>query len=200
MTDSILRSPAEVKMSSSSPPDRGGSEAGDNELRRRKTRSQTKAEASEGTEEPKPTIQETGTQNQEEETEPQPQIQEGISQPEQGSVPPGTQYFQPQPVYQEVLVVPPNRIIFAIPKWVVYTLTVVFGILFIALGGYIGDVVYKKYFYAVPTFPNMTFSAVGDEGFEFFKKFDRDEDLKLSLDEYETIYHTLLASGINVSF
>ena len=101
-------------------------------------------------------------------------------------------------MYQDVLIVPPNRIIFAIPKWIVFIVTAVIGILFVALGGFVGDKIYKAYFFPGQMKPNMTFSVVGQEGWEFFQKFDRDGDLKLSLDEYEAIYHTLLASGINV--
>jgi hypothetical protein len=113
----------------------------------------------------------------------------------------GSQGFpQPQPtLYQDVLVVPPNRIIFAIPKWMVFTATAIIGIIFVIAGGFLGDKIYKAYFLPGQMIPNMTFSAVGKDGWEFFKKYDRDGDYRLSLDEYEAIYHTLVANGINVS-
>jgi hypothetical protein len=63
----------------------------------------------------------------------------------------------------------------------------------------LGDKIYKAYFLPGQMIPNMTFSAVGKDGWEFFKKYDRDGDYRLSLDEYEAIYHTLVANGINVS-
>ncbi|VDI31112.1 selenoprotein N [Mytilus galloprovincialis] len=176
-----------------SPPDKGGT--GENEVRRRKTRSQSKTETNNEGQSQLDTEERNGT-NQEvvdQTTESPPATSEPIEQQTH------QQQWQPQPYYQEVLVVPPNRIIFAIPKWVVYIGTAVIGILFVALGGFVGDKIYKTYFLPGQMLPNMTFSAVGDEGWEFFKKYDRDGDLKLSLDEYETLYHTLIASGINVT-
>lgn len=175
-----------------SPPDKGGT--GENEVRRRKTRSQSKTETNNGqsqldSEETNGTNQEVDDQT----TESPPATSEPTEQQTQ------QQQWQPQPFYQEVLVVPPNRIIFAIPKWVVYTGTAIIGIIFVALGGFVGDKIYKTYFFPGQMLPNMTFSAVGDEGWKFFQKYDRDGDLKLSLDEYETLYHTLIASGINVT-
>lgn len=118
--------------------------------------------------------------------------------PPNQSTPP-QQQFQQQQFYQDVIVVPPNRVIFAVPKWLLFTVTAIIGILFVAAGGFIGDKVYKTFFLPGQMIPNMTFSAVGTEGWEFFKKYDRDEDYKLSLDEFEAIYHTLVASGINVT-
>lgn len=175
-----------------SPPDKGGT--GENEVRRRKTRSQSKTETNNGqsqldSEERNGTNQEVDDQT----TESPPATPEPTEQQTQ------QQQWQPQPFYQEVLVVPPNRIIFAIPKWVVYTGTAIIGIIFVALGGFVGDKIYKTYFFPGQMLPNMTFSAVGDEGWKFFQKYDRDGDLQLSLDEYETLYHTLIASGINVT-
>ncbi|CAG2244598.1 SEPN1 [Mytilus edulis] len=163
-----------------SPPDKGGT--GENEVRRRKTRSQSKTETNDGQSQLDSEESNANGTNQEvvdQTTESPPATSEAIEQQTQ------QQQWQPQPYYQEVLVVPPNRIIFAIPKWVVYIGTAVIGILLLPLVGQM--------------LPNMTFSAVGDEGWEFFKKYDRDGDLKLSLDEYETLYHTLIASGINVT-
>jgi hypothetical protein len=79
------------------------------------------------------------------------------------------------------------------------SLLVVICFFFVIAGGFFGDKIYKAYFLPGQMIPNMTFSAVGKDGWEFFKKYDRDGDLKLSLDEYEAIYHTLVANGINVS-
>jgi hypothetical protein len=77
----------------------------------------------------------------------------------------------------------------------VFTATAIIGIIFVIAGGFFGDKIYKVYFLPGQMIPNMTFSAVGKDGWEFFKKYDRDGDLKLSLDEYEAIYHTLVANG-----
>lgn len=186
----------------SSPPDKGGT--GDSEIRRRKTRSQTKEETNDNKKGDEDTENELTKTN--EEVKNQPASESGVENP-RPPIPPqeaATQGFpqqplQPQTTYQDVLVVPPNRIIFAVPKWMVFTAIAIIGIIFVSLGGFFGDKIYKAYFLPGQMMPNMTFSSVGKDGWEFFKKYDRDGDYKLSLDEYEAIYHTLVANGINVS-
>ena len=129
---------------------------------------------------------------------PQETAAQGFPQQQAGSQGFPQQQWQPQPIYQDVQVVPPNRIIFAVPKWMVFTAAAIIGILFVIAGGFLGDKIDKAY-WSGQMIPNITFSAVGKDGWEFFKKYDRDGDLKLSLDEYEAIYHTLVANGINVT-
>jgi hypothetical protein len=191
----------------SSPPDKGGT--GHSEMRRRKTRSQTKKKTNDNKKGDEDTENKLTKTNEEDKNK--PASESGVDNP---PIPPqeaaaqgfpqqqaGSQGFpQPQPtLYQDVLVVPPNRIIFAIPKWMVFTATAIIGIIFVIAGGFLGDKIYKAYFLPGQMIPNMTFSAVGKDGWEFFKKYDRDGDYRLSLDEYEAIYHTLVANGINVS-
>jgi len=190
----------------SSPPDKGGT--GDSEIRRRKTRSQAEEKTNDNKKGDEDTENKLTKTNEEGKNHPAPESgvdnppippQEAAAQgfPQQQA---GSQGFpQPQPIYQDVQVVPPNRIIFTVPDWMVFTAAAIIGIIFVIAGGFLGDKIYKAYFLPGQMIPNMTFSAVGKDGWEFFKKYDRDGDYKLSLDEYEAIYHTLVANGINVS-
>ena len=194
----------------SSPPDKGGT--GDSEIRRRKTRSQAEEKTNDNKKGDEDTENKLTKTNEEDKNKPasesgvdnppippQEAAAQGFPQQQAGSQGFPQQQWQPQPIlYQDVLVVPPNRIIFAIPKWMVFTATAIIGIIFVIAGGFLGDKIDKAY-WSGQMIPNITFSAVGKDGWEFFKKYDRDGDYKLSLDEYEAIYHTLVANGINVS-
>jgi hypothetical protein len=194
----------------SSPPDKGGT--GHSEMRRRKTRSQTKKKTNDNKKGDEDTENKLTKTNEEDKNKPasesgvdnppippQEAAAQGFPQQQAGSQGFPQQQWQPQPIYQDVQVVPPNRIVFAVPDWIVFTAAAIIGIIFVIAGGFLGDKIYKAYFLPGQMIPNMTFSAVGKDGWEFFKKYDRDGDYRLSLDEYEAIYHTLVANGINVS-
>jgi hypothetical protein len=61
--------------------------------------------------------------------------------------------------------------------WFLSSSTAIIGIIFVIAGGFFGDKIYKAYFLPGQMIPNMTFSAVGKDGWEFFKKYDRDGDI-----------------------
>lgn len=126
--------------------------------------------------------------------------QEGsTAQPPAQQNPPVTPGVQ----YQEVVYVPPNRIVLAIPKWMFIVVTIVMGVLFVGFGGYMGDVLWKKYFMVNRGLGDSAIVAVkasiGEEATDLFITFDRDSDGKLSLEEYEALFHRLAGSGFNVS-
>ena len=171
---------------SKKPPDRGAKEG--MELRNRKDtkKSQDGANNSEGvTQQPANDTSPISGNNQQ-----QPQQQPAATPPQ-----------QPPPDPPEVLYIPADRVIFAIPRWICWTVFGVFSIAFIAFGGYVGDRVYRR-LYNVPIFnPNEGLeSVIGEEGVSFFKQFDRDGDKHLSLDEFEAMYYRFLGEGLNVSF
>ena len=105
---------------------------------------------------------------------------------------------------EDVMYVPANRIIFAVPKWLLVILTLIMGVFFIAGGGYIGDVVWKKYMmdsngmYGESSIFDTVEASIGEEAVHLFKTYDRNSDSKLSLQEYEALFHALAGSGFNV--
>ncbi|KAK3093662.1 hypothetical protein FSP39_018598 [Pinctada imbricata] len=72
--------------------------------------------------------------------------------------------------------------------------------MFIALGGYIGDRVYRR-IYLIPDFnPNAGLErTIGEDGVTFFRQYDRDSDSHLSMDEFEAMYYRFLGEGLNVT-
>lgn len=176
--------PKKEDLAQPSGPDPGGD--GETELRNRKQGRQKSKSKTEK------------TAKKEENEQAAPGTQE--SQPE----PPPPQQQQPAPQhvpYQQpdVLYIPANRVIFAIPKWICYPVLVILAIGFIALGGYIGDRVWKHYYGIIPWDPESGLkNVIGDAGVEFFRQYDRDMDGKLSLEEYEAMYYKLIGDGVNV--
>lgn len=169
--------PKKEDLSKPSGPDPGGD--GETELRNRKGRQKSKADT-----------QKTGQE---------------ASNAEQRQAPPQQQQQQPTPQqvpYQQpdVIYIPANRVIFAIPKWICYPVLAILAISFVCLGGYIGDKVWKIYYGITPWDPESGLkNVIGEAGVDFFRQYDRDMDGKLSLEEYEAMYYRLIGDGVNVS-
>jgi hypothetical protein len=136
------------------------------------------------------------TTKTEEKEQPAPGTQESQPTPPQQQQPAPQHVPYPQP---DILYIPANRIIFAIPKWICYPVLAILAIGFIALGGYIGDRVWKYYYGIIPWDPESGLkSVIGEAGVDFFRQYDRDMDGKLSLEEYEAMYYRLIGDGVNV--
>lgn len=167
--------PKKEDLSKPSGPDPGGD--GETELRNRKGRQKSKADT-----------QKTGQEASNAEQRQAPPQQQ---QPTQQQVP----YQQPDVIY-----IPANRVIFAIPKWICYPVLAILAIGFVCLGGYIGDKVWKIYYGITPWDPESGLkNVIGEAGVDFFRQYDRDMDGKLSLEEYEAMYYRLIGDGVNVS-
>lgn len=160
-------------------PDPGGD--GETELRNRK----------QGRQKPKS----EQAKNREQTGQDTPSAQGSQAPPQQQPLPQQVPYQQPDVIY-----IPANRIIFAIPKWICYPVLVILAICFIALGGYVGDRVWKYYYGIAPWDPESGLkSVIGEAGVDFFRQYDRDMDGKLSLEEYEAMYYRLLGDGVNIT-
>ena len=169
--------PKKEDLSKPSGPDPGGD--GETELRNRKGRQKSKAD----------------TQKNGQEASNAEQRQAPPQQQQQQSTPQQVPYQQPDVIY-----IPANRVIFAIPKWICYPVLAILAIGFVCLGGYIGDKVWKIYYGITPWDPESGLkNVIGEAGVDFFRQYDRDMDGKLSLEEYEAMYYRLIGDGVNVS-
>jgi len=108
----------------------------------------------------------------------------------------------PQGTPMDIVYVPSNRIILAVPKWLAFGLLFILAVVFIIGGGVIGDYVWKHYMRTDSLYSDeaVVSASIGQEAVNLFKQFDRESDGKLSLSEYEALFHTLSGSGFNVSF
>ncbi|OWF41177.1 Selenoprotein N [Mizuhopecten yessoensis] len=171
------------------PPEGGGDAPtpGDAGLRNRKGKQKT--QASPTTQQETPESPDTQDVQQDNQPAPAQTPQQIILQaPQQG---------------EEIIYVPSNRIVLAVPKWMLILVTIICGIIFVGLGGYMGDVIWKKYYGLNNGYGENAITAVkvsiGEEATELFLQFDLDKDGKLSIEEYEALYHRLAGSGFNVS-
>lgn len=170
--------PKKEDLSKPSGPDPGGE--GDTELRNRKQGRQKQKKDN------KTTTEENGQEVASAEQTQAPQQQQPMPQ----------QMPYPQP---DVIYIPANRVIFAIPKWICYPVLVIMAIGFVILGGFIGDRVWKYYYGIIPWDSESGLkNVIGDAGVDFFRQYDRDMDGKLSLEEYEAMYYRLIGDGVNV--
>lgn len=173
--------PKKEDLSKPSGPDPGGE--GDTELRNRKQGRQKQKKDN------KTTTEENGQEvaNAEQTQAPAQQQQQPMPQ----------QMPYPQP---DVIYIPANRVIFAIPKWICYPVLVIMAIGFVILGGFIGDRVWKYYYGIIPWDSESGLkNVIGDAGVDFFRQYDRDMDGKLSLEEYEAMYYRLIGDGVNIT-